>query len=81
MMPNYRCSFVPGGTFFFTVNLLERRTNLLVDDIDALRQATLRTMRRCPFRIDALRRAPRPHPRGLDSAVSRGANAASGSGA
>jgi hypothetical protein len=38
-MPNYRCAFVPGGCWFYTVNLLERRNTLLVDPIDALRDA------------------------------------------
>ena len=38
-MPNYRRAFVPGGCWFFTVNLLERRTTTLVDRIDALREA------------------------------------------
>lgn len=36
-MPNYRCAWVPGGTCFFTVCLLERDRRLLVDHIDALR--------------------------------------------
>ena len=52
-MPNYRRAFVAGGCWFFTVNLLERGTNLLTDNIDALREATRHTMRRHPFRIDA----------------------------
>jgi putative transposase len=30
-MPNYRRAFVPGGCWFFTVNLLDRRQTLLVD--------------------------------------------------
>jgi putative transposase len=34
-MPDYRRNRVPGGTFFFTVNLLDRRSNLLVRHIDA----------------------------------------------
>ena len=38
-MPDYRRSRVPGGTFFFTVNLLDRRSYLLVTQIDALREA------------------------------------------
>jgi putative transposase len=38
-MPNYRRVWVPGGTYFFTVNLLERRRSLLVDHVDALRAA------------------------------------------
>ena len=40
-MPNYRRAFVPGGCWFFTANLLERRSNLLVDKIDAFRKATV----------------------------------------
>jgi REP element-mobilizing transposase RayT len=30
-MPQYIRAFVPGGTFFFTVTLLERRRKLLTD--------------------------------------------------
>ena len=53
-MPNYRRVFVPGGTYFFTVNLLERRTNLLTETIENLRHAIFSTKRRWPFRIEAL---------------------------
>jgi putative transposase len=28
-MPNYRRAFVPGGCWFFTVNLLERRQSTM----------------------------------------------------
>jgi REP-associated tyrosine transposase len=42
-MPNYRRAFVPGGCFFFTVNLLERRRTLLVDYITGLREAVATT--------------------------------------
>jgi putative transposase len=52
-MPNYRRFFLPGGRWFFTVNLLDRRKRLLVDHIDALRDATASTMRRYPFHIDS----------------------------
>ena len=52
-MPNYRRRYAPGGCWFFTVNLLDRRKGLLVDRVDALREATASTMRRYPFRIDA----------------------------
>ena len=39
-MPDYRRVWVPGGTFFFTVNLLERHNRrLLVEHIDHLRAA------------------------------------------
>lgn len=52
-MPNYRRAFVPGGSWFFTVNLLERRQTLLVDHIDDLRDAVARTRQARPFTIDA----------------------------
>jgi hypothetical protein len=32
---NYRRNFICGGSFFFTVDLAERRLRLLVDHIDA----------------------------------------------
>ena len=53
-MPNYRRAFVPGGCWFFTVNLLDRRERLLVDCIDALRNAVAATRKRHPFAIDAI---------------------------
>ena len=53
-MPNYRRAFVPGGCWFFTVNLLERRRTLLVDHIATLRDAVARTRRDTPFEIDAM---------------------------
>jgi putative transposase len=52
-MPDYRRNRVPGGTFFFTVNLLDRRSTLLVARIDALRGAVRRVRIRAPFHIDA----------------------------
>src|ERR1700730_1385621 len=36
---DYRRNRVPGGTFFVTVNLLDRRSDLLVTQIDILRDA------------------------------------------
>jgi putative transposase len=52
-MPNYRRYRVPGGTYFFTVNLLERRQDTLVRHIDVLREAVRKTRRERPFHIDA----------------------------
>jgi putative transposase len=52
-MPDYRRNRVSGGTFFFTVNLLDRRSNLLVRHIDALRAVVQRVRARTPFHIDA----------------------------
>ena len=52
-MPDYRRNRVPGGTYFFTVTLLDRRSNLLVDEIDALRSAVRKVKKSRPFHIDA----------------------------
>lgn len=52
-MPNYRRYRVPGGTYFFTVNLLERKQDLLVRHIDDLREAVRATKSERPFHIDA----------------------------
>ncbi|MES2536008.1 MAG: transposase [Pseudomonadota bacterium] len=53
-MPNYHRAWCPGGTYFFTVNLLQRSDNdLLVRHIDFLRDA-VRTVRLAhPFKIHA----------------------------
>ena len=52
-MPNYRRACVPGGTYFFTVNLLERRRRLLTERIDVLGHA-FRTARAArPFSMTA----------------------------
>jgi putative transposase len=53
-MPRYRRAFIPGGTWFFTVNLLERHNNdLLVREIDLLRETVRRVRHKHPFHIDA----------------------------
>jgi putative transposase len=52
-MPNYRRALIPGGCWFFTVNLLDRRESLLVDHIDRLRDAVAATRNKYPFEIDA----------------------------
>jgi putative transposase len=52
-MSNYRRARVPGATYFFTVNLRDRRSNLLVREIDLLRATVRATRARHPFHIDA----------------------------
>jgi len=52
-MPDYRRNFIPGGSFFFTVNLLERRSDLLTRHIELLRDSVRRVRRLHPFHIDA----------------------------
>ena len=50
----YRRSFVPGGSFFFTVNLANRSSGVLVKHIHALRNAVRVVKNRHPFLIDAM---------------------------
>lgn len=51
-MPDYRRCRVPGGTYFFTITLLERGGDLLVREIEALRTAVRKTRAERPFHID-----------------------------
>jgi len=53
-MPQYIRAFVPGGAFFFTVTLLERRRKLLTENIDHLREVFEGARRRRPFTIEAI---------------------------
>ena len=53
-MTNYRRMHVPGATWFFTVNLADRRSRLLVERIDTLREALRYVHARHPFRIEAM---------------------------
>jgi putative transposase len=53
-MPRYVRAYIPGGTFFFTVALLERNRCLLVEHIGLLRQAFLQVKRLRPFHINAM---------------------------
>ncbi len=52
-MPNYRRNRLPGGTYFFTVNLLDRKSQLLVVHINELRAAVRKIRQLQPFHIDA----------------------------
>jgi putative transposase len=52
-MPNYRRALVPGGCWFFTVNLLDRRSTMLTERIDAFRDAMQWTLAHYPFHADA----------------------------
>lgn len=52
-MSEYRRNRVPGGTYFFTVNLLQRNGGLLVAHIDVLREAVRKVRCARPFHIDA----------------------------
>jgi putative transposase len=51
-MPDYRRAWHPGGTYFFTVNLLQRQGNdLLIRQIDLLREVVASVRQRHPFII------------------------------
>ena len=50
-MVRYRRNLVPGGMFFFTVTLADRRSRALVENIGALRAAFRRTRRERPSRL------------------------------
>ncbi|MET4221727.1 putative transposase [Bradyrhizobium sp. LB14.3] len=53
-MTSFRRNFVPGGSYFFTVNLADRSLSLLTTHIDRLRAAFRETSQRHPFTIDAI---------------------------
>src|SRR6185437_13050313 len=53
-MVRYRRNFISGGSFFFTVNLAERRLRLLTENVDALRAAFRDTRASHPFTIEAI---------------------------
>jgi putative transposase len=53
-MTAYRRNLVAGGTYFFTVNLADRRRQLLTENLECLRAAFRSTRQRHPFAIDAI---------------------------
>ena len=53
-MTTYRRYFVAGGSYFFTVNLAERRLRLLTEHMELLRGAFRCARQRHPFVIDAI---------------------------
>ena len=53
-MTEYRRNFVKGGSYFFTVTLAVRSQKLLVDHIDALREAFRHVKTEHPFVLDAM---------------------------
>ena len=52
-LADYRRSWVPGGTYFFTVALLGRKRDLLVAEIRLLRESVRRVKRLYLFEIVA----------------------------
>ena len=50
----YRRERTPGTSYFFTVNLAERKSRLLIDEIDKLKSAFRVVKATHPFKIDAM---------------------------
>jgi len=50
----YRRTDIAGGTYFFTVNLADRRRTLLADHADILRTVMRKVKEKHPFDIDAM---------------------------
>lgn len=53
-MSAYRRLYIPGGTYFFTVNLSDRRSSLLTDRIHDLRAAYAATLKDAPWTCHAM---------------------------
>ncbi len=53
-MTSYRRNFIPGASYFFTLNLADRHERLLTDRIALLRSAFRNIRARHPFTIDAI---------------------------
>ncbi|MEL6378461.1 MAG: transposase [Pseudomonadota bacterium] len=53
-MPEYRRIYCPGGTYFFTVNLQDRKSDLLTRHIDVLRRAWAYVHHRHAFKTIAV---------------------------
>jgi len=53
-MVRYRRNLVPGGTYFFTATLVDRRSTDLVEHVGALRAVVRETRAAHPFIIDAV---------------------------
>ncbi len=52
-MSEYRRYYIKGGTWFFTVNLQNRRNQLLTTQFQTLRNAIINVKRDRPFEINA----------------------------
>lgn len=53
-MSRYRRMYVPGGTYFFTVNLAQRGGDLLLREIDLLRSTHASVVKEHPIQCDAM---------------------------
>ncbi|STX44539.1 Transposase and inactivated derivatives [Legionella donaldsonii] len=51
---HYRRIAIPGATYFFTVNLLNRKSDLLIKQINKLRDSFKKVLNSYPFEIDGV---------------------------
>ncbi|EDR35318.1 transposase and inactivated derivatives, partial [Coxiella burnetii Q321] len=52
-MVHYRRNYLQGATYFFTVNLHDRRSRLLIEQINLLRRSLKLVQQKYPFQINA----------------------------
>ncbi|HLQ26332.1 MAG TPA: hypothetical protein VK138_10695 [Acidiferrobacterales bacterium] len=64
-MPDYRRHRLPGGTYFFTINLLKRQSDLLIRHVTLLRAAVRAVRCAHLFHINAWVVLPDQPPGGL----------------
>lgn len=50
----YRRVVIPGATYFFTVNLLNRKSKLLIDEINKLRVSFRKVRKLYSFELNAI---------------------------
>ena len=50
----YRRHYHQGASYFFTINLADRSSDLLIKDIETLRNAFKTVKQKHPFHIDAI---------------------------
>ncbi|MFQ5428569.1 MAG: transposase [Thermodesulfobacteriota bacterium] len=53
-MANYRRNYIEGGIYFFTLTMSDRKSSLLVDEVELLRKSFKRVQQELPFNIDAI---------------------------
>lgn len=51
---SYRRADVKGGTYFFTLNLFDRKNTLLVDEINYFRESFNKVKQKHPFKLEAM---------------------------
>ena len=70
-MKNYRRNRQDGATYFFTFCLNDRRSSLLTNYIEELRQAYSKTQLKMPFVTEAIVILPRTYSCAMDNASQR----------